>query len=321
MELNRIAEQQFMKLALLRQKIKPWMLPIAMLIGLIFHEYIHYIAFLSKYLIFVMLLITYCRVKLSDFHTGPYIWWLLAVQIIGSVAAYSAIRPFSPELAQGVFICIFCPTATAAPVITGMLGGSVAKVATYSLFSHISIALLAPPLLSGMNPTAEIGFYDSLLSISQSVLPLILGPLVIALLMQRYAPKTHAGVANHQGLSFYIWAVALIIVVGNSVSFLLKQPTDKFPEILMLAAASLAVCVLLFYAGRKIGGRFGDRISGAQSLFQKNTVLAIWLVLTYMDPVVSAAPAAYVAWHNILNSYQIYRMEKRRHSTPPAPNC
>lgn len=300
-----------MKIAALRQKIKPWMLPIAMLVGVVFHEYIHYIAFLSKYLIFVMLLITYCRVKMSDFHTGPYIWWLLAVQIGVAVAVYLVLEPFSPELAQGAFICIFCPTATAAPVITGMLGGSVSRVATYSLFSHVSVALLAPMLLSFMSPETHISFGESVMVIARSVLPLILGPLALAFLFQRYAPRVHAGIAGHQGLSFYIWAVALIIVVGNSVSFLMKQPVDKLPDILMLASVSLLVCLGLFGVGRRIGARFGDKISAAQSLGQKNTVLAIWLALTYLNPIVSAAPAAYVAWHNTINSWQIYLHERK----------
>lgn len=283
------------------------MLPIAMLIGVVLHDYIHYVAFLSKYLIFIMLLITYCRVKLSDFHVGPYIWCLLAVQIPGALLAYWLLASFSHELAQGAFICIFCPTATAAPVITGMLGGSVPKVATYSLFSHIFVAFLTPVLLSYISPETDLPFVESVMAIAQSVLPLILGPLVLAALFQRFAPKVHEGIANHQGLSFYIWAVALIIVVGNSVSFLIRQPADQIPEMILLAAVSLVACIGLFWSGRKIGGHFGDKISGAQSLGQKNTVLAVWLALTYLNPVVSAAPAAYVAWHNTVNSYQIYR--------------
>lgn len=283
------------------------MLPIAMLIGVVLHDYIHYVAFLSKYLIFIMLLITYCRVKLSDFHVGPYIWCLLAVQIPGALLAYWLLASFSHELAQGAFICIFCPTATAAPVITGMLGGSVPKVATYSLFSHIFVAFLTPVLLSYISPETDLPFVESVMTIAQSVLPLILGPLVLAALFQRFAPKVHEGIANHQGLSFYIWAVALIIVVGNSVSFLIRQPADQIPEMILLAAVSLVACIGLFWSGRKIGGHFGDKISGAQSLGQKNTVLAVWLALTYLNPVVSAAPAAYVAWHNTVNSYQIYR--------------
>lgn len=188
-----------------------------------------------------------------------------------------------------------------------MLGGSVPKVATYSLFSHIFVAFLTPVLLSYISPETDLPFVESVMTIAQSVLPLILGPLVLAALFQRFAPKVHEGIANHQGLSFYIWAVALIIVVGNSVSFLIRQPADQIPEMILLAAVSLVACIGLFWSGRKIGGHFGDKISGAQSLGQKNTVLAVWLALTYLNPVVSAAPAAYVAWHNTVNSYQIYR--------------
>lgn len=303
-----------MSISSLRQKIKPWMLPIAMLMGILLHNYIGYVAFLSKYLIFIMLLITYCRVQMRDLKGGPYIWWVLAVQIVGSVGVYLLLLPFNAILAQGAFICIFCPTATAAPVITGMLGGKVGRVATYSLFSHISVAVLAPILLSWMTegePGSEsISFGESVWMIAVTVLPLILGPLALALLLERFAPKVRCGIANHQGLSFYIWAVALLIVVGNSVSFILKEPAEMIPEILMLSVVSFLACIAQFATGRKIGGHYGDKISAAQSLGQKNTVFAIWLSLTYLNPIVSVAPAAYVAWHNTINSLQIYRHEK-----------
>ena len=303
-----------MKFSDFRRMIKPWMLPIAMLLGVIFHNYIGYVAFLSKYLIFVMLLITYCRVKWSDFRLNGSIWWLLAVQLVGSTALYFALLPVNVYIAQGAFICVFCPTATAAPVITGMLGGSVSRVATYSLFSHVSVAILAPALLSmmtDMEGAEAISSVDSFVTIGQSVLPLIIGPLVVAFLLAKFSPRAHREIAEHQGLSFYIWALALLIVVGNSVSFIVKEPSSMIGLIIALAAVSLVCCVMQFWIGRRIGSRYGDVISGAQSLGQKNTVLAIWLSLTYLNPVVSVAPAAYVAWHNTVNSIQIYLHEKR----------
>ncbi len=302
-----------MNIATFRQRVKPLMLPIAMLLGILFHDSIGRLEFLSRYLIFTMLLITYCRLKTSDFHIGHYIWLLLAVQIGGSVALYMLLRPFDEVLAQGAFICVFCPTATAAPVITGMLGGSIGRVAVYSLFSHVSVAFLAPVLLTWMGgETAEgISFTTSLLAIARSVLPLILGPLAIAALLGRFTPKVKSSIAGHQGLSFYIWAFSLIIVVGNSVSFLMKEPPSTIPQIVLLAGVALLACLSQFLIGRRIGARYADRVSGAQSLGQKNTVLAIWLTLTYLNPLASAAPAAYVAWHNIVNSYQIYRSGKK----------
>ncbi len=292
------------------------MLPIAMILGIVLHNYIGYVAFLSKYIIFIMLLITYSRLKIKDLHVGRYILWLLTIQTVGAIALYLIVRPISEITAQGAFICIFCPTATAAPVITNMLGGSLSKVTTYSLFSNITVALLAPPLLSWMGPLGgsevSFSFISSLYTIAMTVLPMILGPLVLAVLMERFTPTAHKTLSTHQGLSFYIWALALIIVVGNSVSFILREPSDMITTIVILAGISLLTCILQFSVGRFIGKQCGDPISGAQSLGQKNTVLAIWMALTYMNPIISVAPAAYVAWHNTINSWQIYRHEKHK---------
>lgn len=289
-----------------RRNLKPWILPIAMVLGILLHNYINLVAGLSPCLIFLMLLITFCKVSPNDFHISKFIWILLSVQILGAIAAFILIKPFSEDIAQGAFICIFCPTATAAPVITGILGGSITLLATYSLISNISVALLAPFLFSLIGTESNIEFSHSIFTIGSKVFPLILSPLALALLFRAYMPKVHKQIANRQSLSFYLWALALIIVVGNAVSFIMKEPADKIPEMIAIALVSLVACCLQFYVGRKIGIRFGDKISGAQGLGQKNTVLAIWMALTYLNPISSVGPAAYVAWQNTINSIQLY---------------
>lgn len=294
-----------------RRKIKPWMLPISMVIGVLLHSYIGYVAFLSPYLIFIMLLITYCKVSFSHFRVDGSMWWLLAIQVIGASGVFLLLRQFNVAVAESIFICIFCPTATAAPVITGMLGGKVERVATFSLLSNLVVAFTAPVILALLGRGNNPDFMASFTRIATNVLPLILGPLVVALMLKMTFPKVREEIAHHQGLSFYIWAVALIIVVGNSVSFLMKEPASRIPEMAVIAVLSLLACLAQFYLGRKIGARYGDRVAGAQSLGQKNTVLAIWLALTYLDPIASVGPACYIAWHNTVNSIQIY---KRAHA-------
>lgn len=293
------------------KKLKPWMLPIAMLLGVVFHNYIGQVAFLSKYLIFMMLLITFTRVTPRNIKPDKSMLWLLLIQIGGAVAVYYALRWWSEDVAQSAFICVFCPTATAAPVITGMLGGSVEKVAAYSLLSNLVVALTAPLLLAYINENAGISFFAAMSNISINVLPLILGPLAVALILRGGVPKLHSAIANHQSLSFYIWAISLIIVVGNAVSFVMREPASMVPEMVVMGVVSFILCVGQFYLGRKVGAKYGDRIAAAQSLGQKNTVLAIWLALTYLNPVASVGPACYIAWHNSVNSYQIYRKSKK----------
>lgn len=289
------------------------MLPIAMLGGVLFHDFIDKIEFLAPYLIFVMLLITFCKVRPSEFRVTRLSWSLLAVQLLGSLAVYAAILPFSPDIAQGAFICVFCPTATAAPVITGMLGGSVPRLATFSIISNVSVALTAPAIFTmmGSGAGAHISFCDAMLAISSRVVPLLIMPLALAFILLYAAPKAHKAIATRQSLSFYIWAVSLFIVVGRAVSFVMSEPSDKIGEMICIALASCVVCCGQFIIGRRIGRRCGDKIAGAQGLGQKNTVLAIWMALSYLNPISSVGPAAYVAWQNIINSWQLYRKAKR----------
>ena len=135
--------------------------------------------------------------------------------------------------------------------------------------------------------------------------------MAVAMLLQFFLPKVHRVISNKQNISFYLWAVSLIIVVGRAVSFAMAEPTDRIPEMIALAVVAAVVCVLQFIIGRLLGLRYGDKIAGAQGLGQKNTVLAVWMAVTFLNPICSIAPAAYILWQNIINSLQIYIKEKR----------
>lgn len=303
-----------MNFATFRQHIKPWMMPIAMITGAFFHEAISAVAFLAPYLIFAMLLITFCKIRLGDVRIGRMVWMLLGVQIVVSLAVYIAIAPLNPTVAQGVFICIFCPTATAAPVITQMLGGSIARLVSYSLVSNAAVALTAPILFAYMGD-GTVNLLSATLSIARHVVPLILAPLAVSIALQKAVPSLHRQLARRQSISFYLWALSLIIVVGRAMNFILAEPAGAIPEMIALALLALVACVCQFIAGRRIGARYGDKISGAQGLGQKNTVLAIWMALTYLAPMSSVAPAAYIIWQNTINSGQLFYKMKRESAT------
>lgn len=297
-----------MHLTIQRTKIKTLMLPIAMVGGAIFYPWMEYVTFLSPYLIFLMLFITFCKLKLNDFKPDKFEISLLLVQLLLSGIVYAATFFWNRTLAEGIFICVFIPTATAAPVITAMLGGSISKVATFSLISNAAAATLGPLILAAIGDHPEITFLTSFKLILSQVFPLIILPLVLALLLRYFTPKIHSKVVEMQQLSFYLWAVSLFIVVGSCTSFAIKNWTpDETGTMVMLALGALLVCLLQFKLGRTIGSKFGDKVSGGQSLGQKNTVLAVWLALAYLNPIASIAPASYVAWQNIINSWQLMR--------------
>lgn len=305
--------------SIIKHNVKTLMMPIAMIAGAVFYPWMGYITFLSPYLIFMMLFITYSKLTPHDFKPTKFEVILLGVQIVLAGIAYALTIFWNHTLAEGLFICFFIPTATAAPVITSMLGGSISTVATYSLLSNSMIALGGPIVLAAMGDHPEITFGDSFILILKQVFPLILCPLILALSMRKFTPKLHSYIMNRQQISFYLWCMALIIVVGSCVSFAIQHWTpDSTGTMLMLAFGALIACLVQFKIGRKIGKHYHDAVAGGQSLGQKNTVLAVWLALAYLNPLASIAPASYVAWQNIVNSWQLIRHQNRVSAPSPS---
>lgn len=289
------------------QKVKSYMMPIAMIVGAIFFRYVSALSFLTPYLIGLMLFITYTNISWRDIRFSKLHAWLLLVQIGGGVLVYMVLLPFHPIVAQGAMICVLASTATSAPIITKMLGGDIGSVATYTLLSNITLALVAPVLFAMIGNVEAESFGHSLLIISEKVFMLLLLPFGLALLLKAVLPKVHKKVRQSQSLSFYLWSAALIIITGKTVSFIVDQENPRYEVELCIAALALVICIGQFLIGRRLGKRYGDVVAGGQSLGQKNTILAIWMAQTYLNPISSIGPGAYVLWQNMVNSYQVWK--------------
>lgn len=292
------------------QLIKNWMLPIAMGLGALFYPFFGGLSFLTPYLIFSMLLVTFCKISFRNMKIHPLHVFLLLIQLVGCLIVYGIIRIFNPVVSEGALICLLAPTATSAAVITGMLGGDIAFLTTYTLFSSVGVAVAAPVIFSFLGVHHDMTFWASFFYICKQVIPLLILPLFVAWLLQRFVPIIHHKILAARSLGFYLWAVALAIVTGKTVVFLLGQQHPDYSNEILLALVSLVVCVGQFLTGRALGKRYKDTISAQQGLGQKNTILAIWMAQVYLTPVSSIAPAAYVLWQNIINSYQLWKKRK-----------
>ncbi|MDR1331935.1 MAG: transporter [Tannerella sp.] len=292
--------------------IKDQALPVAMITGALAHAWVSRLSFLTPYLIFTMLLITFCKISWKDIRFHPAHLWLLLIQLAGSAGAYLLLRPFDETVAQGALLCILAPTATAAAVITGMLGGNVGFLTTYVLFCNIAVAVAAPVYFSFIGVHENLPFLQSAWYICRQVFPLLILPLFIAIALRKCVPAVHRALLSVPRLTFYLWTVALVIVMGITVNFMLSQARSNLGTGLGLAAVSLILCCVQFLAGRRLGRRYGDPVSSGQGLGQKNTILALWMAQTYLNPLISLAPATYIIWQNIINAYQLWRRNRPR---------
>jgi BASS family bile acid:Na+ symporter len=292
------------------KKLQPYMMPVTMIAGGIFHSFFASLAVVIPWLIFAMLLITYCGLSLRDIHFSKQHLWLIMVQLFGSILVYLLVSPFNTLIAQGAMICVLAPTATSAPVIAGMLKGNVASLTAYSLISNMTVAVAAPVIFSLTGSYNTLPFFESFLMIAQRIAFLLFVPFLLAMALRQLKPEIKTAIAKHPRISFYLWNCALAIVTGRTVDFIIQQGADNYAAELIIAGCALLLCVLQFFLGRKIGRAYNDTIAGGQGLGQKNTVLAIWMAQTYLNPLSSIGPGAYVLWQNIINSCQVWRKRK-----------
>ena len=294
------------------QQIKTLMLPLAMLAGFFFSGFFSSLNVLTPYLIFTMLFITFCRITLSELHfTGLHLR-LLLFQLVMSVVAYLVLRLWNEEIAQGIMICILAPTAASSVVVAGMLGAGIATMTAYNLLCNIAIAIAAPLYFSFVGTHAEMPFVESFFRILSKVIPVLVLPFIVSLVLRKVAKGVHSWVCRRQMVSFYLWSLALMIVTGRTVEFIRSQENPDYALEVEMALVALGLCLIQFVIGRWMGRRYGDAVAGGQSLGQKNTILAIWMAQSYLCPVASVAPASYVLWQNIVNSYQLWRKEQKQ---------
>ena len=309
--------------------LKDWTLPIAMLAGTLLYLFfarvswvaplkpmVHeVIAFLTPTLIFAQLLLTFCKVELSELRPRPWHGWLLLFQVVTVLllTLLLVFLPLSPTgrlLFEAAMVCLVCPTATAAAVITAKLGGSAATLTTYTLLSNLMAAVAVPLLFPLVEPHAGLTFFLAFLRILSKVFPLLLCPFILAQLLRRFLPGLHRWLMNRHEAAFYLWAVALAIVSGQTVRSLANSPAPV-QVMWLIALVGLLTCVVQFALGKGVGERYGERLSAGQALGQKNTVLAIWMAYTYLQPLSSVGPGSYVLWQNLINSYQLWKKRKR----------
>ena len=294
----------------LYRNVKTVAMPTAMVVGALLCRPISALEawthqMITPTLIFLMLFVTFCRVKPRQMKPSMLHVWLLLFQTVVCIGVYLALRPLNDIVAQGAMICVLAPVAMAAVVIGGMLGANVATMATYSLLCNMAVALLAPVILT-FTGTGTCTFTQILARIA----PLLVMPFAAAQFCRFVFPKAAQWVGNHSQISFYMWLASLLVIIGRTTAFIIDLHDASLSTELWLAFAALVICLVQFKVGRMLGRRYGDPAAGGQSLGQKNTVLAVWMAQSFLNPISSIAPTAYIVWQNFVNSYQIYKKDR-----------
>ena len=268
-------------------------------------------------LIFLMLTLTFCRIRLSDMRLRGWQGWLLAFQAGASVLLCMLHQTSEGETSrlflQSTMLCFICPTATSAAVVTAKLGGNAGTLTAYTMLINLCAAVIIPTLIPIINPTSGIGFWLSFWMIIRRVFPLLICPLLVAFVLRRTFPSLLRFLDKHPDLPFHLWMIALSLAIAVTTRIIVHVEVTT-AACLAIATGSALACFMQFAAGRKVGRRYADAISAGQSCGQKNTVLAIWVGYTFLDPLTALTGGFYSIWHNTYNAWQLYRKDTQETS-------
>ena len=264
--------------------------------------------------LFLLLYATFCKIKISEMK--PRAWHFVIQLVRTSLAAFMVllISLFGDNaeiklILEGMFICFICPTAAAVVVVTEKLGGSIGSLTMFTIIANIVTMFIIPFFFPMVERGADITFLSSMFMILRNVTMVLVVPLFLALLSRRIIPNFVKRLNSHKDIGFYIWCVNLSIVTGITLHNIEKSSITGW-VLWLLLILPLGVCILQFALGKMIGRHWNDSISAGQALGQKNTVVGIWLTLTFLNPLAAISPGAYVLWQNLVNGWQIWYKEK-----------
>ena len=308
--------------------LQDWMLPLAIVLGIGLYLLYRFLPFLHPYggglqvvasegqRLVIALLLFFQFVKISPHDLKLSRWHLMALlfQTAGFLLLAAATARTEAGnariLLECAMLCLVCPTASAAGVITEKLGGNLAATVTYVVIINLAATFLIPLVIPMVRPSDTLGFWAYVGHIALKVFPVLILPCLLAWLIRYTTHRLQRKLMRASRYSFYIWGVGLTLAMVLSTRALLLSSLGTW-AVACIVLVSMLSCAVQFIVGRKLGKGQVESLTAGQALGQKNTGFLIWLGYHYLTPVTSVAGGLYAIWQNLFNSWELYRSARR----------
>lgn len=200
------------------------------------------------------------------------------------------------ELALGVILVGCCPGGTASNVITYLAKGDLALSVGMTATSTLLAPLLTPLLVWGMAGTMVD--VDTL-GMLQSIVYVVIAPIVCGLLCQRFLPKTTQSIVPYlPAFSSVVIALVVGIIVSHNADRLL---VGGLLVVLVVMAHNLLGLFIGYLVGRLLRLPKPKCVAVSIEVGMQNSGLASSLAVLHFAayPLATIPGAVFSVWHNI----------------------
>ena len=223
---------------------------------------------------------------LAQFIIMPVTGWLLVTLL-----------DLDPAIAVGVILVAAAPGGTASNVMTylarGDLAVSVAMTTVSTLIAPILTPLIVLLLAGSYLPVDAVGLFLSIVQI-------VLVPIVIGLLLQRFLPRLVERLVEWMPLISVVGiTLVLLAVVSSSAATIIASGLFIAGIVIVLNGVGLS---LGYFTARAVGLDEATRRAVAIEVGMQNSGLAAGLARTHFSPEAAVPAAIFSVWHNVSGS-------------------
>lgn len=279
---------------------------LAILLGIVF-PFAHQLTFLIRYTLMVMLFFAFLNVRFDREMLHRNHLAVLAANLLLPLLVYALLRPLGQTPALAAFVVALAPTAAGAPVIAAFLRCRVDFVTTSVLITSPAMAIVIPLLLPHFVAVQTAITVGAVLAPTAAI---VFIPLVISQVLRRTLPKVAGRLNRWRGIAFYLFLANVHIASARATRFIGYESSTPWTELLLIAGMIGLLCLLQFQLGERLAHP-SLRLENSLALGRKNTMFALWIALTFINPVVALGPIFQILWQNAYNSWQLYEVERR----------
>ena len=224
-----------------------------------------------------------------------------------AISGFIGFSPINSDLALVAGLLAITPTALAAPVVTSLLRGQVEFVTASVLITNGLIALVLPLVLPFLLTS---GPEQSGTRVWFSTLTVIVIPLTLAQAIRYWLPRVARQIKRLKPLTFYLWLAGLYFASAKAGHFI-RLNDHSLVMLSMIALVALVLCALKLWGWALVRTTVSGAGNGPGFRNKKNTMLAIWVCLTFLSPTSALGPMFYIVFQNIYNAYLLARSPHR----------